>query len=516
MKKKALISVSNKNGIVEFAKQLTELGFEIISTGGTGKTLQKNGVPIIEISAYTGFPEMLNGRVKTLHPKIHAGILALRDRKEHIETIATHGIELLDLVVVNLYPFEETISKSDVTLEAAIEQIDIGGPTLIRAAAKNYKFVTVIVDPADYDTVINEIKQYGNTTLETRFQLAKKVFTHTARYDGIIAQYFSSIDSEGNKLEWPEVINMQFNLKQKLRYGENPHQRGAFYAEKDAPQFSLANAIQYQGKELSFNNLVDAEAAFRLISEFPEDYAVAGIKHTNPCGVGLSKKSQLEAFLKAREGDPVSIFGGIVAFNKPVEGDVARELAKMFLEVIIAPGYSKEALETLAAKKNLRVLELPLIEKPTGYDIKRIIGGILVQEWDEIDLIEEQLKVVTKRTPTEEEMAALKFAWKVVKHVKSNAIVIAKKDQVLGVGAGQMSRVDSVKIAIEKAGDKVNGAVLASDAFFPFRDSIDEAHKAGITAIIEPGGSIRDEEVITAADEHNMAMVFTGLRHFKH
>ena len=516
MKKKALISVSNKTGIVDFAKQLVDLGFEIISTGGTGKTLQKSGIPIIEISAYTGFPEMLDGRVKTLHPKIHAGILALRDRKEHIETIATHGIDLLDLVVVNLYPFEETISKPDVRLEAAIEQIDIGGPTLIRAAAKNYKYVTVVVDPADYDLVIKELKEHGNTTPETRFYLARKVFAHTARYDGIIAQYLSSIDPEGNKKEWPEVISMQFNLKQKLRYGENPHQKGAFYVEKNAPTFSLANAIQYQGKELSFNNLVDAEAAFRLISEFKEDYAVAAIKHTNPCGVGLSKTSQLEAFLKAREGDPVSIFGGIVAFNKPVEADVAKELASMFLEVIIAPGYTKEALEILSAKKNLRVLELPLIEKATGYDIKRVIGGVLIQEWDEIDLLEDQLKVVTKRAPTEEEMEALRFAWKVVKHVKSNAIVVATKDQVLGVGAGQMSRVDSVKIAIEKAGDKVKGAVLASDAFFPFRDSIDEAHKAGITAIIEPGGSIRDEEVIQAADEHQMAMVFTGIRHFKH
>ncbi len=324
------------------------------------------------------------------------------------------------------------------------------------------------------------------------------------------------MDLEGNKYEWPEILTMQFNLKQKLRYGENPHQRAAFYTEKDAPSFSLANAIQHQGKELSFNNLVDAEAAFRLISEFTEGYAVAGIKHTNPCGVGLSDNSQLEAFIKAKEGDPVSIFGGIVAFNKPVEPDVAKELAGMFLEVIIAPGYTKEALEILSSKKNLRVLELPLIENPTGFDIKRVVGGILVQDWDNIDLIEDQLKVVTDRKPTDDELAALKFAWKVVKHVKSNAIVIATKDQVLGVGAGQMSRVDSVKIAIEKAGEKVKGAVLASDAFFPFRDSIDEAHKAGITAIIEPGGSIRDEEVIQAANEHGMAMLFTGIRHFKH
>ncbi len=516
MKKKALISVSNKTGIVDFAKALVELGYDIISTGGTAKTLQKNGIEVIEISAYTGFPEMLDGRVKTLHPKIHAGILALRDRKEHIETIATHGIELLDMVVVNLYPFEETIARPDISLETAIEQIDIGGPTLLRAAAKNYRFVTVIVDPSDYEPVLRELREKGDTSLETRYNLAVKVFSHTARYDGIISQFLSSRDHENRQKEWPEVVNFQFHMKQSLRYGENPHQKAAFYMEKNPPSFSLARAKQYQGKELSFNNIVDAEAAFRLISEFREGYAAAGIKHTNPCGVGLSEKSQLEAFLKAKEGDPVSIFGGIVAFNTPVEPDTAEELSKMFLEVIIAPGYTPEALEILSRKKNLRVLEVPLIEKSGGYDIKRVVGGILIQEWDSLDLEEDKLKVVTKRSPTPEEMEALRFAWKVVKHVKSNAIVVARKDQVLGVGAGQMSRVDSVKIAIEKAGDKAKGAVLASDAFFPFPDSIEEAHRAGITAIIEPGGSIRDEEVIKAADQFGIAMIFTGIRHFKH
>ncbi len=516
MKRKALVSVSNKEGIVEFAKKLKELDFDIISTGGTAKTLQKNGMDVIEVSAYTGFPEMLDGRVKTLHPKIHAGILAMRDRKEHLESIATHGIELLDLVAVNLYPFRETIRKSDITLEQAIEQIDIGGPTLIRAAAKNYRYVTVVVDPADYDPVINEIKEKGNTSLSTRFKLAMKVFQHTAVYDSAIAQYLSSRDYENNVKEWPDSYFLNVFLKQPLRYGENPHQKAAFYMEENPPLFSLAKAEQYQGKELSFNNIVDAEAAFRLISEFKEGYAVAGIKHTNPCGLGLSENSQLEAFKKAREGDPVSIFGGIVAFNKPVEAEVAKELISMFLEVIIAPGYTPEALEIFSSKKNLRVLELPLIEKPQGYDIRRVTGGVLIQEWDDIDLDKNNLKVVTKRGPTDDEMEALRFAWKVVKHVKSNAIVVAKKDMVLGVGAGQMSRVDSVKIAIEKAGDKVKGAVLASDAFFPFRDSIDAAHEAGITALIEPGGSIRDQEVIDAANEHNIAIVFTGIRHFKH
>jgi len=515
MKKKVLVSVSDKNGIVDFCKKLVELNFEVISTGGTAKTLQKSGIPVIEIDAYTGFPEMLDGRVKTLHPKIHAGILAMREKRDHLDVLANHGIPLIDMVVVNLYPFKETIKNPEVILENAIEQIDIGGPTMIRAAAKNYKDVSVVTDPSDYDNIINILKENGEIPIEFKYKLAAKVFKHTADYDGAIAQFLSQRDYKNNITQWPETISYQFSLQQQLRYGENPHQNAAFYAENNASQFSLAHAKQYQGKELSFNNIVDTEAAYRLIAEFKEKPTLAFIKHTNPCGIATGETIS-DAFYKAKEVDPVSAFGGIVASNKEIDLQTAEGIKEMFLEVVIAPKYTQEALELLSSKKNLRVLEMPLPEQHTDYDIKRVEGGVLLQEWDEDLFDNEKLKTVSKREPTEDEKEALYLAWKIVKHVKSNAVVFANKDRALGIGAGQMSRVDSVKIAVEKSNFDLKGAVLASDAFFPFRDNIDEAHKVGIIAVIQPGGSIRDQEVIDAVDEYDMSMIFTGMRHFKH
>ena len=515
MKKKVLVSVSDKSGIVYFCKNLVDLNFEIISTGGTAKTLQKAGVPVIEIDDYTGFPEMLNGRVKTLHPKIHAGILAMREKREHLETLANHGIDLIDMVVVNLYPFKETIKNPEVTLEQAIEQIDIGGPTMLRAAAKNFQDVCVVTDPADYDEIIKQLKENKTISKEYKYKLAVKVFKHTADYDGAIVRFLSARDLDNNVAEWPETISYQFNLKQKLRYGENPHQKAAFYVSDEASQYSLANAKQYQGKELSFNNIVDTEAAYRLISEFRDKPTLAFIKHTNPCGIATGE-TITDAFFKAKEVDPVSAFGGIVASNGEINLETAKGIKEMFLEVVIAPGYTKDALELLSSKKNLRVLELPIPEKHTDYDIKRVEGGILLQDWDEELFDNDKLKVVSKREPTDDEKEAMYFAWKIVKHVKSNAVIFANKDRALGIGAGQMSRVDSVKIAVEKSNFDLNGAVLASDAFFPFRDNIDEAHKVGIAAVIQPGGSIRDQEVIDAVNEYNMSMIFTGMRHFKH
>ncbi|AIE58808.1 bifunctional phosphoribosylaminoimidazolecarboxamide formyltransferase/IMP cyclohydrolase [Bacillus methanolicus] len=509
--KRALISVSNKENIVEFAKQLAELGFEIISTGGTKKVLQENKIPVIGISDVTDFPEILEGRVKTLHPRIHGALLAKFDNKDHQQQIAYHQIKPIQLVCVNLYPFQETIAKPEATVEDAIENIDIGGPTMLRASAKNHEYVTVVVDPADYETVLSELRNFGEVQKETRRKLAAKVFRHTAAYDALIAEYMTELVEE----KTPEKLTVTYELKQPLRYGENPHQKAAFYRKPLGSKFSIANADQLHGKELSYNNINDADAALQIVKEFTEPTAVA-VKHMNPCGVGTGE-TIYDAFTKAFEADPVSIFGGIIALNREVDAETAKKLHEIFLEIIIAPSFSTEALEILTSKKNLRLLTIPFDEQQSGeLKLTSIEGGLLVQEQDAFTLENASISVPTKREPTEEEWKALKFGWKVVKHVKSNAIVVAGKDMTLGIGAGQMNRVGAAKIALEQAGEKANGAVLASDAFFPMDDTVEAAAKAGITAIIQPGGSIRDEDSIKKADEYGIAMVFTGVRHFKH
>ncbi|MGG6440768.1 bifunctional phosphoribosylaminoimidazolecarboxamide formyltransferase/IMP cyclohydrolase [Saccharococcus caldoxylosilyticus] len=509
--KRALLSVSNKEGIVPLAKQLVELGVEIISTGGTKKTLEEAGIPVIGISEVTGFPEILDGRVKTLHPAIHGGLLAIRDNERHQAELHEHHITPIDLVVVNLYPFQQTIAKSDVTFAEAIENIDIGGPTMLRAAAKNHSYVTVVVDPADYDMVIQELKEHGDISAETKRKLAAKVFRHTAAYDALIAEYLTNKTGE----EYPETLTVTFEKKQALRYGENPHQTAAFYKKPLCSSFSIAQATQLHGKALSYNNINDANAALQLVKEFTEPVAVA-VKHMNPCGVGTGA-TIYEAFLKAYEADPVSIFGGIIALNREVDKATAEKMHEIFLEIVIAPSFSDEALAILTQKKNIRLLTVDFAAPKTKEKmLVSVQGGLLVQEADTHTLEDAELKVVTKREPTEEEWKQLQFAWKVVKHVKSNAIVLAKDGMTIGVGAGQMNRVGAAKIAIEQAGEKTNGAVLASDAFFPMDDTVEAAAKAGITAIIQPGGSIRDADSIRKADEYGIAMVFTGIRHFKH
>ncbi|BDG34365.1 bifunctional phosphoribosylaminoimidazolecarboxamide formyltransferase/IMP cyclohydrolase [Saccharococcus caldoxylosilyticus] len=509
--KRALLSVSNKEGIVPLAKQLVELGVEIISTGGTKKALEEAGIPVIGISEVTGFPEILDGRVKTLHPAIHGGLLAIRDNERHQAELHEHHITPIDLVVVNLYPFQQTIAKSDVTFAEAIENIDIGGPTMLRAAAKNHSYVTVVVDPADYDMVIQELKEHGDISAETKRKLAAKVFRHTAAYDALIAEYLTNKTGE----EYPETLTVTFEKKQALRYGENPHQTAAFYKKPLGSSFSIAQATQLHGKALSYNNINDANAALQLVKEFTEPVAVA-VKHMNPCGVGTSA-TIYEAFLKAYEADPVSIFGGIIALNREVDKATAEKMHEIFLEIVIAPSFSDEALAILTQKKNIRLLTVDFAAPKTKEKmLVSVQGGLLVQEADTHTLEDAELKVVTKREPTEEEWKQLQFAWKVVKHVKSNAIVLAKDGMTIGVGAGQMNRVGAAKIAIEQAGEKTNGAVLASDAFFPMDDTVEAAAKAGITAIIQPGGSIRDADSIRKADEYGIAMVFTGIRHFKH
>ncbi|MBE3139201.1 MAG: bifunctional phosphoribosylaminoimidazolecarboxamide formyltransferase/IMP cyclohydrolase [Thermoplasmata archaeon] len=516
--KRALISVTDKTGIVEFAKKLSLFGVEILSTGGTAAQLRKSSIKVKDVSEYTGFPEMMDGRLKTLHPKIHGGLLALRDNPEHIKAMKEHGIEPIDMVVINLYRFEDTVAKEGCTLEAAIENIDIGGPTMLRAAAKNYRFVSVITDPVDYSLILKEMEKTGGKISEaTNFQLATKVFQTTARYDGAISNYLGTLTPDGGKKDFPDTFTAQFSLAQSLRYGENPHQKAAFYRENDATLAAISNAKQLQGKELSYNNIMDSDAAWLAASDFALPAAVI-IKHANPCGAATSESGLVEAYKKAMATDPLSAFGGIVAFNRPVDKATAEELAKIFLEVILAPSFDAEALHVLATKKNVRMLEIPIKSGKfvSGYDFRRVVGGLLLQDRDTAPLDIRQAKVVTKRKPTEEEYQALDFAWRVVKHVKSNAIVYATKDQLVGVGAGQTSRVDSVKIAKMKAVLPTKGCVLASDAFFPFRDGVDMASEAGITAIIQPGGSVRDEEVIKAADEHGIAMIFTGVRHFKH
>ena len=511
MKKRAIISVSNKKGIVTFAKQLAELGVEIISTGGTKRVLAEHGIPVTSISDVTNFPEILDGRVKTLHPNIHGGLLAVRDDETHKQQLQEHGITPIDFVVVNLYPFQETIAKPSVTLMEAIEQIDIGGPTMLRAAAKNHAYVTAVVDPVDYDVVIEQLKQYGEVLFETRRALAAKVFRHTAAYDAMIAQYLTNVIGE----TYPETMTMTFVKKQSLRYGENPHQTAAFYEKPFSSSFSIAAAKQLHGKELSYNNINDANAALQIVAEFTEPAAVA-VKHMNPCGVGVGE-TIAEAFQKAYEADPTSIFGGIVALNREVDEQTAAKLNDIFLEIVIAPSFTEQALAMLTKKKNIRLLTVDFqAERKREPFIVSVRGGLLVQDEDIYTIDDANIQVVTERQPTEEEWANLTFAWRVVKHVKSNAIVLAKDGMTIGVGAGQMNRVGAAKIAIEQAGEKANGAVLASDAFFPMSDTVEVAAQAGVTAIIQPGGSIRDEDSIQKANEYGMAMVFTGVRHFKH
>lgn len=515
---RAIVSVSDKSGVVPFAKELSKLGVEILSTGGTAKTLREQGISVIDISDYTGFPEMLDGRVKTLHPKVHGGLLGQRSKPEHVKKMKDHGILPIDLVAVNLYPFEATIAKGGCSLEEAIENIDIGGPTMIRSAAKNYPDVTVIVDPNDYDSVLSELREKGEIPLETNFRLAKKVFQHTARYDGAISNYLGQIDRGKKTVEFPETFTFQVKKAQELRYGENPHQKAAFYKEYLADEPSVSNGVQIQGKELSYNNILDVDSAFETVKEFEEPATVI-IKHNNPCGVAISDKGLADAYRKAKDCDPVSAFGGVVGFNRIVDEETAKEMAQIFLEVIIAPGFDPKALEILKAKKDLRILQTPPLTtsfEPGGFDLRKVVGGLLVQDRDLGRVPMDQWKVVTKRKPTEEEKRAMAFGWKVAKHVKSNAIVLVREDRTVGIGAGQMSRVDSTRLAVMKAQSSTKGTVLASDAMFPFRDGVDTGAESGATAIIQPGGSIRDDEVIAAADEYNIAMVFTGMRHFRH
>ncbi|MBD9357751.1 bifunctional phosphoribosylaminoimidazolecarboxamide formyltransferase/IMP cyclohydrolase [Methylomonas albis] len=514
---RALISVSDKTGILAFCRELSQLGVELLSTGGTAKLLAENNIAVTEVSDYTGFPEMMDGRVKTLHPKVHGGILGRRGIDDTV--MAESGIKPIDMVVVNLYPFEQTVAKPDCDLETAIENIDIGGPTMIRAAAKNHNDVAIVVDPADYPAMLAEL-QANTVTLshDTRFKLALKSFEHTARYDTMIAAYLSKVVDSGS---FPETLNLQFHRLQSMRYGENPHQNAAFYGEKNPPAGSIAAAKQLQGKELSYNNIADADAALECVKTFNEQPACVIVKHANPCGVAISD-SILDAYNLAYATDPTSAFGGIIAFNRELDEATAAEIAgRQFVEVIIAPKVSDGAKAVFAKKQNVRVLETGswADNKAAALEFKRVGGGLLVQDKDTGSITAADLKVVTKRVPTEQELADLLFVWKVAKFVKSNAIVYGKNGRTIGIGAGQMSRVYSAKIAGIKAADEglvVSGSAMASDAFFPFRDGIDAAAAAGITAVIHPGGSMRDQEVIDAADEHNIAMVLTGMRHFRH
>lgn len=520
MIRRALISVSDKTGVAGFAKQLHDLGVEILSTGGTAKLLVEEGIPVIEVSDYTGFPEMMNGRVKTLHPKIHGGILGRRGVDDAV--MKENDISPIDLVVVNLYPFEQTVAQPGCDLPAAIENIDIGGPTLLRAAAKNHRDVTVVVNSSDYDRVIGELQNNDGVVSDaTRYGLAVKVFEHTARYDDAIANYLGSMDAAGGKTTFPQTLNLQYRQAQKMRYGENPHQQAAFFVEHEAGEASVATAQQLQGKALSYNNVADTDAALECVKSFQEGPACVIVKHANPCGVALGD-NLLEAYRRAFKTDPTSAYGGIIAVNRPLDVDTAQAIVeRQFVEVIIAPSVDAAALTVLAARKNVRVLSCGTWgeKRVQALDFKRVNGGLLVQERDLGQVVAADIKVVTKRAPTEQEMQDLMFAWRVVKFVKSNAIVYCRDHMTIGVGAGQMSRVYSARVAGLKAADEgleVKGSVMASDAFFPFRDGIDQAAGVGITAVIEPGGSMRDDEVIAAADEHGMAMVFTGMRHFRH
>ncbi len=517
--KRALISVSDKTGVVELAKELHGFGVEILSTGGTAKLLREAGVAVKDVSDYTGFPEMLDGRVKTLHPKVHGGLLGVRDNPAHVAKMREHGIENIDMVVVNLYPFEATVAKAGCTLEDAIENIDIGGPTMLRSAAKNNRFVTVLVDHSDYAPVLAEMKSSSAAVSEaTNFRLAVKVYQHTAAYDGAISNWLGG-RLEGESAQYPPTLTLQYRKAQGMRYGENPHQGAAFYVEHEVKEASIATARQLQGKELSYNNIADTDAALECIKQFSEGPACVIVKHANPCGVALGG-SLLEAYQRAFSTDTESAFGGIIAFNGELDAATARAIVeKQFVEVIIAPEVTPEAVEVVAAKKNVRLLSCGAwpAEPAPRLDLKRVNGGMLVQDADLA--LTGELKVVTRRAPSEQEMRDLLFTWRVAKFVKSNAIVYGRDGMTIGVGAGQMSRVNSARIAVikaEQAGLDVKGSVMASDAFFPFRDGLDNAAAAGVTAVIQPGGSIRDEEVIAAADEHNIAMVFTGMRHFRH
>jgi phosphoribosylaminoimidazolecarboxamide formyltransferase/IMP cyclohydrolase len=515
---RALLSVSDKTGLVDFARALADAGVELLSTGGTAKALRDAGLAVIDVSEYTGFPEMLDGRVKTLHPKVHGGILARRDLPEHVATMASHGMPYIDLVCVNLYPFVATVSKPH-TLDDAIENIDIGGPAMVRSSAKNYRHVAIVTDPADYPALVTEMQANGGALTDaTRFNLAKKAFTHTAQYDGHISNYLTALNDKGEREAFGEQLTLQFSRAQTCRYGENPHQAGAFYVEANAPTGTIATARQIQGKELSYNNIADTDAALECVKLFDAAPACVIVKHANPCGVAYGA-NLLDAYNRAYQTDPESAFGGIIAFNGRLDGATAAAIVeRQFVEVIIAPEVSPEASAAVTAKKNVRLLECGQWSGSVAQlDMKRVAGGLLVQDADV--LLHGELKTVTTRTPTAQEMDDLLFAWRVAKFVKSNAIVYAKDRMTVGVGAGQMSRVNSARIAAikaEHAGLPVPGSVMASDAFFPFRDGIDQAAAAGIKAVIQPGGSMRDDEVIAAANEHGIAMVFTGTRHFRH
>ena len=518
--RQALLSLSDKRGAVEFAQGLAAQGVKLLSTGGTAKLLRDAGLAVTEIGDYTGFPEMLDGRVKTLHPKVHGGILARRDLPEHLATIEQHGIPTIDLVCVNLYPFRETVAKPNVTLDEAIENIDIGGPAMVRSSAKNYASVAVVTDPEDYPALLTEMQgNDGALTLATRFGLAKKAFTHTARYDAAIANWLTSLDDANQPQIFPSKLQLAFDRVEILRYGENPHQHAAFYRDPTPTPGTIAAYKQLQGKELSYNNIADADAAWECVKTFTTPACVI-VKHANPCGVAIDVKL-LTAYEKAFTTDSTSAFGGIIAFNDTVDSDVvaAMNARQHFVEVLIAPGFTPEARELLATKQNLRVLELPLAKVYHDFEMKRVGGGLLLQTPDRFNVSEADLKVVTRAEPTAAQIEDLLFAWRVAKFVKSNAIVFCGKGMTLGVGAGQMSRVDSTKIAVSKAqhaGLALAGSCVASDAFFPFRDGIDVLAAAGARSVIQPGGSLRDEEVIAAADEHGIAMVFTGARHFRH
>nr|WP_026682845.1 bifunctional phosphoribosylaminoimidazolecarboxamide formyltransferase/IMP cyclohydrolase [Priestia megaterium] len=510
MKKRALISVSNKEGIIEFAKGLHEAGVETVSTGGTLRALQEAGVPTIAVEQITGFPEILNGRVKTLHPFIHGGLLAKRDNEEHQNQLEENKISPIDYVIVNLYPFKQTLEKQGVTKEEIIENIDIGGPTMLRSAAKNYKDVAVVVDPSDYNQVLQAIKQ-DTLTVDQRQQLAAKVFRHTANYDALIARYFTEETGD----DFPETYTITYEKAQTLRYGENPHQSAAFYKRSIPVKGSLATAEQLHGKELSYNNIQDANAALEILAEYTEPAAVA-VKHMNPCGIGVAHTIDT-AFQRAYDADPISIFGGIVACNQVIDQLTAEKLSKIFLEIVIAPGYTEEALALLTVKKNIRLLKLHVEPaEEVGHTFTSVNGGMLIQTKDNGRINPDELTIATTREPTEKELADLLFAWKAVKHVKSNAIVLAKEKRTVGVGAGQMNRIGAASIAIEQAAEHAQGAVMASDAFFPMPDTVEAAAKAGITAIIQPGGSKRDQDSIDVCNEYGIAMVYTGMRHFKH
>jgi len=513
---RALLSVSDKAGVVDFAKALLTHGVEILSTGGTAQLLRLNGVVVKEVSEFTGFPEMMEGRVKTLHPKVHGGILARRDKPDHARSMKEHGIEPIDMVVVNLYPFANTVARPGCTMEDAIENIDIGGPAMVRAAAKNHAFVAVVTDPADYAGILEKLKAgKGSLDDSERYRLAAKAFSHTAEYDGMISNWLTARSADGAVRAFPDRFNFQVRLAQALRYGENPHQSAAFYVERDPPRGTLATFRQLQGKELSYNNIADADAAWECCRSFDVPACVI-VKHANPCGVAAAE-SPLAAYRNAFLTDPTSAFGGIIAFNRAVDAATAEAVAAQFVEVVIAPRYEADALKVFAARKNVRLLQIEADKALNALDMKRVGGGLLVQTTDAFDVAE--MRIVTKRDPTKAEMNDLVFAFRVAKFVKSNAIVFCRNAMTLGVGAGQMSRVDSTRIAAIKAknaGLSLRGSVVASDAFFPFRDGLDVVANAGARAVIQPGGSLRDNEVIAAADEHGIAMVFTGMRHFRH